>query len=503
MDEEILKQREIKDVRERQEQAPAQLEHLQPLQSWGGAQGEQLQRQKESFAENIMEYQTAYGQAAIGQMGRQARRIRVTSSANVSGPLTAQPVASESYKARRERQKKLKAARKVCPVGDENTMEIAAQIRASIDCRTAVIDDEVRGLVEKSGSDPRILRAFCQDYNLDRKGKPASAIDEYIQKENGSFMREYASGDPLLRRPHLDRIKTEMISWTFSMKPDMFTPENLIRRAAEYKAMADKFTYFENLQKENPEYFEQLPQLEQEVLEEQSRLGVAFTHAFSMHMNALGINFNVGKVYGYDSKVPIELGLNMRDDATANYSSKLRSYGSGVKNLFANEVERLVAAENSLELEREFAEQDELLSQKFGVSFPNGGTPLLYEDFAKYRNMILENPEAYQRNRELIDKVFSDFFKTQSSRSERFLYRLKLQRVQNNNSINPTEDPIKTWLTHQASILLDKCSKEDNLMEHYAGALMDIMAHLLLGKPLSNPAESALQRYKAASAEEE
>ncbi len=503
MDEEILKEKKVQEAFKHQEQAPVQAEQLETLQSWGDAQGEQLQRQKESFAENIMEYQSAYDEASISQMEIRAQRLRVSSSADAGGPLIGQPAAKDSYKARRERQKKRKAALKVCPVGDENTLEIAAQIRATIDCRTAVIDDEVKKLVEKNGTDTRVLRAFCNDYNLDRNGNPLSETDEYIQKENGSFMREYASGDPLLRRPHLDRIKTEMISWSFDMKRDMFTPENLVSRAAEYKAMADKFTYFENLQKENLEYFEQLPQFEREILEEQAKLGVAFTNTFAMHMNALGINVNLGKVYGYDSKVPIELGLNMRDDATADYSNKLKSYGSGVRKLFTDEVERLAEAESSLELEKEFTEQNELLSRKFGVSFPHGGTPLLYEDFAKYRNMILENPEAHQRNRELIDKVFSDFFKTQSSRSERFLYRLKLQRVQNNNSINPTEDPIKTWLTHQASVLLDKCSKEDGLMEHYAGALMDIMAHFLLGKPLSDPAESALQRYKAAAAEEE
>lgn len=501
MDEEILRQREAQEALEHQEQVPVQAEQLQTLQSWGGAQGEQLQQKKQSFNENVLEFKNIYDEDVIRRMGAQAQRVQVSSAAPVDQPLTEQPVAKESYKARRERQKKIKAAKKVCPVGDENTLEIFSDLKSTVAWRYAVFDDNTSELLRQSNVDSRALKSFFNGYNLDKNGRPVSEDDRAAQEENRRFARDYMSGDPLLRRPHLDRIKTQILRWSFDMKPDMFTPENLVRRAAEYKVMGDRFTYIENVQKENPEYFAQLPQLERELLEAQTTAGFFFVNAYSMHMNALGIDFNNCEIYGHNRITAINVGLEMRDDATESFSENLKTFNDTARNSFLAEVNRLMAARPT-HIE-DYPGQTEHLTRTYGVSFPNGGSEILYESAAKYRDMIRNNPEAYQRDREVIDKIFADYLNSLSGRSDLYVYQRHMSNIVSDHEIPNSTDPIMKGIARQAGILLDESANQNTLLERYGQTLADVMHHLLTGSPLGDVAAPVLQRFRASTSEEE
>lgn len=285
------------------------------------------------------------------------------------------------------------------------------------------------------------------------------------------------------------------------MKPDMFTPENLVRRAAEYKIMGDRFTYFENVQKENPEYFAQLPQLERELLEAKATAGFFFVHAYSMHMNALGINFNNCEIYGHGRMTPINTGLNMRDDATETFSENLETFNETARNSFLAEVNRLIA-EMPTHIE-DSPGQTEHLTRTYGVSFPSGGSSILYESAAKYRDMIQNNPEAYQRDRRVIDEVFADYLNSLSGRSDLYVYQRHMSTIISDHEIPNSTDPIMKGIAKQAGILLEESANQNTLLERYGQTLADIMHHLLTGSPLNNTAAPVLQRFRASAPEEE
>lgn len=495
MDEEILRQKEIQET-------IIQLgpEHVEII-NWEGAQGEELLQKKRVLNESILEFRDIYDEDAIRRMGAQAQRVQVSSAAPLDQPLAEQPVAKESYKARRERQKKIKAAKKICPVGDENTLEMAANIKASMECRQAVYDDGIAELVRQNEIDTRTMGCFCQGYNLDKKGRPASEDDRAIQEINRSFMRDYASGDPLLRRPHLDRIKTQMIRWSFDMKPDMFTPENLVRRADEYRIIGDRFTYFENMKRENPEYFAQLPQVEREILNAQAAIGVAFVAAYSAHMNARGINFNNGTIYGHGDMTPIALGTEMLGITTENYSESLKAYSRSIKDAALSEIDRLMAAKPAHEYG--LPGYTEELIQKHKIFFPGGGSSYLYQAASEFRDLIHDNPEAYQREKEVIDNVHADLLNSLSMLSELYSSNNNMSDIVNEYENSSSTDPIIKEIAKQASALLEEAQNQYTIAMRYAQVLMDLMHHLLTGSPLGDVAAPVLQRFRASTSEEE
>lgn len=494
MNEQITETKD-KELQQREER----IEQLKTMESWGQSQGDDLVEQKRVFSDNVIVFQTRYDEEKIAQMRSMAPHAEVTGTAPVPEPPIQAPAAKEGYKARREREKKRKEALKVCPVGDEYTLDIAREIKAGNESLQASITPEITERAQATHSDMRALKVFCSEFQLDKKGRPATEEDARIMRENQEFMMFYTSGSKKLRKPFLDRFTDQMLST--KLTPDMFTEENLTKHAAEYKQLGDRFTYFENLQKENPEYFDSLPELKKELLAAQLQAGVAFTTAFAQHMNARGINFNVGEVYS--EMTPIEMGLASRDMLTDEYRHALESQRTSISGACQAEADRMAEKELA-ELRPAYAQQDEQLKREYGVSFPGGASELQYSDLKKYRDMIADHNVEYQENKELIDAVFSDYYKVLSEIGEKTLLVRAHQGVVDDNN-----DQFDT--THRA-IMLSALNKSEQTagtittLSHYGNALMDIMEHLLRGKKLPEEAEArvVLERYrnKLASAKE-
>lgn len=486
MNEQELEQQKVKQQRE------DQLQQLKTMETWGDAHGEDLAQRKQEFSSNVIAYQTQYDQAIIEQMRAHAPHVDVNAVAPVPQPPVQAPAAQEGYKARREREKKRKEARKICPVGDEYTMDMAREINQSNACRHLCQTPELVEMAHATHSDMRALKVFCNDFKLDKKGQPATEEDEQIMLDNQKFMSDYASGNAELRKPHLDRITQQMLS--IHLTPDMFSPENMVKHAAEYKHLGDMFTYIENTQKENPDYFDALPQLQKDLLRSQTTVGVAFTSALAQHMNARGIDFNHGEVYS--SMEPIEIGQAMREPLTQQYQQSLNLSHEQEKNAFHQESERQAAAYHA-EMKESYAQQDETLKAQFGVSFPGGASELQYNDMKTYREMIADHPKEYGENKELIDKVFSDLYKLLSQLGELSTFTRARQTVVDENNDPYGRDLIKRKL---ATAALDANETDMNRLtslSHYGSELMDVMQHILRGKTLLPSAAAVMARYQA------
>lgn len=470
-------------------------EHLKALQSWGPAEGEELAVHKQDFTNDIIDFQTAYRERLVKEMSSLAPHAPVKAAAPTSQNPAAVPAAKESYKAKRARTKKAKAAEKVCPGGDEHSFEISGAITGEVESRKLLYkDEELVHLLQERRYDKRVADAFRLPFSVNKAGEAASERDRELLEQNRHDIRAYATGNPLLRRPFLDRAKNEMLALNFSMKPDMFTKETFARRAGDYKRISDKFYYFENLQKENPEYFNNLPPLEAALLEAQTQMAIAFSDAFVKAMGGRGISNNSGEFRDVDD---IDTVMEFRKDAeTAEevYTESLKTMNVNMQKAFNSEVERLIPLTEP-DFAGAYLEQDKLFKETYGVSFPSGTSEQHYAEMVKFRNMILENPEKYEENKALIDQLYSDLYKIFSQWGEELLRQHKMSAISMDYSDGPGGDPIRRGILVAAMRLVDESTSKTALLEAYVNGLGDLLKHFLKGLPLSDGAKVTLTRY--------
>lgn len=488
MDEQELVKKQIVQKEESVERTD-RLELLKGLETWGEEQGEELQDKKQRFSGAAITFQTRLDEQMTNKMKAMVPSVSVTSSAPVPLPPQTAPAAKEGYKARREREKKRKEALKVCPVGDEYTLDTVRGISDVIRCREASSTPEISKLAHATHTDFRIPKMLCSDYKLDKKGRPATDEDEAIMLKNRKFLSDYASGDAQLRKPYLDEIVDRILNAKFT--PDMLTPGNITKNAVSYKHLGDLFTCVDNLQTENPEYFASLPKIKKDLLDAQTKIGVPFTHAFIQAMNARGIDSNMAEVFS--DSTPIEMGKMLLGDAVKDFSASFKVRDDETADAYKNEVDRQTEQELS-ELKPAYAKQDELLKKEYGVSFPDGASELQYSDMKKFRDMIADHPKEYEQNQALIDMVFSNFYKTLSQIGEKTLVVRARQGVVDNNA-SQTDD-FQRAISGRALDIVEELGGNIGKLSNYGNSLMDIMEHFLRGKPLLGSAVSVMEQIK-------
>ncbi len=490
MNEQKLDQKKLE-----QQQREERLEQVKTLETWGSAQGTELQQQKHEFSKTVLVFQTKYDEDMIEQMKANAPHVQVNAAAQVPQPPVQAPAPQEGYKARREREKKRREARKLCPVGDEYTLDMARDIKQDNMSRNLGLSSELAEQANANNCDSRVLRVFSENFKLDKRGRPSTEEDQQVLLANRQFISDYTSGNTELRQPHLESITQKILA--IQLTPDMMRPENLVKHAAEYKHLGDMFTYFENLQKENPEFFEALPQLQKNLLSSQIELGVAFTAALAQHLNARGIDFNAGDVY--ESIDPIEMGEAMKGMFTDNYNLALKTSQIRTSTAYQEEAERQTEQfrENLME---SYTQQDEQLKTVYGVSFPDGATELQYSDLKSYREMIADHPEQYNQNKDVIDRVFSDLYKILSEIGKLTITTRARQEVIDNNNVFITRDQMRHRLAGAALGGNEQDMARLTTLSHYGNELMDIMQHLLRGKALLPAVAPILERYQISPA---
>jgi len=491
---------ELLEQKLKQQQEQAQQEKQEPaykqLETWAVPQ-EALQETKENFVKSTTILQQEHNMALRARMQQQVPVLKPETAAPVEHPPVQQAPVNESRKAQREREKKRKAAQKICPVGDENTFDMVHSVKELLTGKDNSYTPDIDAAAEQSHSDKRMLKVFSYGYRKNWLGRPASNEDKARMLADQKFLKDYTSGDAELRRPHLEQITKEMLS--IKLTPEMLSDDYMHRNAAQNKDLGDRMTYFENMQKENPAFFDALPQLQKDQLNNLQNLFLPFVSAVSQSFNAKGVNFNYGTFYDKEELPGIQMGLDMRDPMIDVYHQALDTFKADSAKSVSNEADR-VCAQYETQMQVDSQQMIGQIKAEGGafedIKFTSNVTTYQYDDLAKARKLIDGHPTEYAKNKELLDQVYSEYYKCLDIFGGMTFQSRVLQA-----SIDDNNDPQKdTFMKRElVGTLLDrqeKLSAQQGLFMNRLAGMSDILNHYLRGKELSAGARGMLPDFQ-------
>lgn len=484
-------------VQQQQQQQEQQSMQFDQLETYHQAEGESIEQARTSYMQQALSKQAEVNARLQQNFQRNVQQNRVTQTAPVPQPPVQECRTRESWKQRRERQNKVKKARKVCPVGNEYTLDISQSIKEYK--RELNNSQSAGGVTEERAravdADMRMLKVFCNGFKL-KDGQPVSDEDRARMNADIRFLDDYLSGERERRRPHLERITQEIISMEFSR--EMLTPEYISRHAVQLVRMSDKLIYFESIMKENRWYFDSLPQLTKDLIAANAQIAGVFSGQLLNLLALQGINGNNGDIYGYDYTGPIE---SMRVNAEVMkpmYNELVDVFKGKLAEAYEREAERkLEGYKAKLEpgyqtVEEEMERQNDPLAK---VKLKSK-TPSIYakEVILKVREMIEKDPEQYRQNKELIDKVYSEYYKCLDLISDLSGELLALQQgVDEHNVMQPNK--YQAAVTKAFNRLQNRQKARYQLMLARAEALRSIMDHYLKGDEMTATAAEVLKEF--------
>ena len=175
-------------------------------------------------------------------MQQQAQRVEV----QFGPPDDAQPVPTEapkrSWKQQRHHNKLMKQA----------SAEMIEQTKSLKMVKDALNLKYEGGKV--NGLDPRAVNCYCEGFHLNKYGKPLTDADAQAFEEDKKLTTNYLSRDKTAHDKALQDILNKFLA--IKVSPLCFEdPENTVKNFADYSQMSFRVVYFENIMKENPEYF--------------------------------------------------------------------------------------------------------------------------------------------------------------------------------------------------------------------------------------------------------
>ena len=446
-------------------------QELMRLQTWDGLAPNETKTQ---HLTNIALFQTAYDKSVIENMQRLGNKVDVTGSAHVAQPPVPAPAAEETRKERRQRVKDEKQA--------------AADLQELSKTRAEALTPELSEQATEKGYDLRAIQCYCDGYKKNWFGNPASEKDRETQARNAVFVQHYINGTPQEHDACLQEMKNKFLACKFDLHM-LDDQKNVLRHLTEYKQMGDRATYFENVIKDNQAWYNALPAAEQDKIQEQ----LSYYAMFSATLGAIGaachVEMNRAIYLGNDPNL-----LRMAEANAAMAPEMLKNY----KDIWLENTVKREAKGFAAEDHDDYMRQDVLFQREYGVSFPNGATELQYSDLAKYREMIATNPETYEANRELIDAMYSDLYRTYERIGQKSLEMKAVQSVMDTHNspaeFSGTDDDL---ITQKASAKSEEMVKDNAAYLHYANGLMDAIKHLLKGSAPTEETPLILERYRA------
>lgn len=445
-------------------------QELMRLQTWDGLAPDETKTQ---HLTNIALFQTAYDKSVIENMQRLGNKVAVNGSAHVAQPPVPAPAAEETRKERRQRVKDEKQA--------------AADLRELSKTRSEALTPELSEQAVQKGYDLRAIQCFCDGYKKNWFGNPASEKDRETQARNAAFVKNYINGTPQEHDACLQEMKNKFLACKFDLHM-LDDQKSVLRHLTEYKQMGDRATYFENVINDNQAWYNALPAAEQDKIQEQ----LTYYAMFSATLGAIGaachVEMNRAVYLGNDPNL-----MRMAEANAAMAPEMLKSY----KDIWLENTVKREAKAVATNKHDDYVRQDALFQTQYGVSFPNGATELQYSDLAKYREMIAKNPETYEANRELIDAMYSDLYRTLERIGQKNLEMINVQGVvdtHNNLGARGSDDDL---ITRTALTKSEELMNDNTAYLHYANGIMDAIRHLLRGTAPTDETPLILERYRA------
>lgn len=483
-----------KKVKKEKQHVQTLREHLTSLQTWEVRQGESLEEKRGAHAEKLIQNYLEKNQVLQEQLRNQVPAVEANETAT-GQPVQIQAPAKETYKEKRERKRRTKAAQKKHPAADHLSYGMVKGLKEHADAH----DNSMKLLTEaekeqcsRTKVDKRVLRCFVHGFKTNKKGWPASEEDEQYRQQDRQFLEDYISGDVERRRPHLDRIVKELLEIRISK--DMASPEYLSRNSAKVKSICDRFTYFDNIWKDpvNKPYFDNLPQFKKDLLNCQILERYApFSTYMVVVMGMKGVNMDHADyvkgddVSAFHEQEPVVKAM-LEDTLGRTNEMKEEAVNRELEIRANREKEVQLQDAEAMKKEAETMEGD-----IGGLNLTSFVTGYSFETVAKYREMIEKNVERYGQNQELIDRLYQEIYRGIDALGD---VTLKVKAYQGVIDDIPWPSDYEGNLLRAAAskIIEGESPKADYLRDEING-VMDAMEHLLRNKPLSNPAREVLK----------
>lgn len=472
-------------------------QHLATLQTWEGAEGATLEEQRRNFSDRMIQRQQEYVNRMLQQRAQQNLNPLQPQEVATGQPVQVQP--AESDKEKKERLRRDKKAKKKNPAADHLSYGMVESLQFHKKCHANSFPDKTLHRAAEANVDTRVLRAYVYGHRKSRLGRPLTPQDRTLRDMDRRFLDDYISKDLTRRKPHLDRMKAEVLSMNFSM--DMFTPEYMSRRAGRIHEMVTKMVYFQNVMNDpiNKPYFENLPQYEKDMLDSQvlgryAQLGsLMVTQA-----NAKGVNIDAAEYAEFKSASDADIylaTLPVYSDAAAEALEQAEQQAGTAAQ---EEMERRKARETAI-LERDAvkmkAQAETLKTDDIGgLNLTAYVTGYSFDNMRDARRLIERHPEEYAQNKELVDRLYQRFYRGIDSLGD---YYLKLQSAQGVMDDIPIGCSAMEQRVKDAALAYQMTVNEPaTQLQSEASACFEALKHILAHKEISAPTAELLRELR-------
>lgn len=488
-----LQEDQLKKIEEVQKQKLLRIEqnaiheNLTKLQTWDLAEGqtlqERLQAHKESLIQSLPQLQenAAMQNAAAQQLG-----LANAAAAAPGAPVQEQVPAKQTYKQRREQARKAKVARKNCPVGTADTYDCVEATSRIVKER----HNAMRGVPDGTDVDLRVLATFCEGYEVNKEGRPATFEDQAKANRDNAFLAAYLSKDVERRKPYLEDVRKELMD--FPLTGDTVSDAYMVKNAEMLKRITDKSCYFENVMNDpiNRPYFDSLPPADMELLKKKLDILAQLGGYYVNYMGGIGVSANSGKYYDHSMTRGITLFKETANLMQGVLAPVTAGWEQQKQEILERHVEQGAAAakqEVLARIEVDLREQDEPLPEDMRFTSPAAGYAT--EELKRCRAMIEADPRVYAANKPLIDQLYQELYRGFDVFNELSVNSMAYQRVADERmESNGDQDPMFLVTLKK----LEQIQKDQIAVRYQTSSISDALRFYFKEAPLSAPARTLL-----------
>lgn len=503
------KQQQIQQQQQVQQQTREQRHmhrHLVRLQNWELEADQTMEQRRMAENDRLISEELLRNEDTRKFWKKQSKQIEAAKAAE-GRPAQIQKPARKTFKQKCE-DKRLDTSAKtsVSLLANHVSVHILDDLKKEKLMHANSMTPEVVEEAVRQDVDLRMLAKFAYGYEKDKNGEPADEYQRSRKEVDERFLADYISKDAQRRKPHLDRILDQVLNT--DLTEEMFEPEYMEYHALELHEQIGRMVYFDNVYYDpvNKDYFDALPQFKKDLIECMRKRYALYGQYFADRCGLLGINS--------EATLPIETTKELVESDRENYESsiamekemlreRLAETRARKRELLQNEFERMYAVEEKDLLRggeqmKQMVDEQHMKTEK-GADMSNLEltgfvTGYSFEELAKYRKMIEDHPEGYQKDPELVDLLYQQLYRAVDSLGDFKLQAMASQGVFDELTVTmPQETEIKRALQTKAEIRLAEASLNSEIIMRQINGMTDALTALLKNEPLSQPAHQAVR----------
>lgn len=429
---------------------------LRHLQNWGANPTESVQQ----YNSNVHEFQQSYDRESVQELSQSISRTEVSQGSSEDDPPVPAEALKESWKERRQRKKTAKLLQKEFRDDDLRIMRV----------RFDLPDDNIA---------EKITPLLTQKLHFDKQGNPADSVDQDVFARNKQNIRDYASGDPTLRKPLIDNAVNRYMNMKINICK-LNDPKAVLNDMPYYRELMQLQSGLRTLLDDNPQYVSAMSHENRMLLEERLRV-----------MDDAHLNDMIKHTCGMQG-VDIDTGAMTSEDMR-QYSAQQRA--GCIKNFMETTWQYNVDVEAEVKhadlLEKDATRQAKM-AKTYNVKFPNGADQAQYEEMQKWRHKIAEKPEIYGQNRALIDAAYNELYKSMASIGENSGMNYAYQERLNADKLAQSEgsgDGMEGLRTDCVLKSQKELEEQKTAYTKYAKGITDLLKSILNNAPATESAK--------------